>query len=88
MTPNFNNETNSDIIKLLFHYIIKRIKTQQILALLTFGLADALTGAMMMETRSISGEANSIVASIYSNNGLASSQQRSHLPSYLFSQPS
>lgn len=74
MTQNINNETNSDIIKLLFHYIIKRIKTQQILsilALLTFGLGDALTGAMMMETRSISGEANSIVAYIYSNNGLA-----------------
>jgi len=74
MTQNINTETNSDIIKLLFHYIIKRIKTQQILsilALLTFGLGDALTGAMMMETRSISGEANSIVAYIYSNNGLA-----------------
>ena len=74
MIQNINNETNSDIIKLLFHYIIKRIKTQQILsilALLTFGLGDALTGAMMMESRSIGGEANSIVVYIYSNNGLA-----------------
>jgi hypothetical protein len=74
MTQNINNETNYEIITLLFQYIIKRIKTQQILstlALLTFGLGDALTGAMMMETRSIGGEANSIVAYIYSNNGLA-----------------
>lgn len=74
MTRNINNETDSDIIKLLFHYIIKRIKTQQILsilALLTFGLGDAITGAMMMEARSIGGEANSIVANIYSSNGLA-----------------
>lgn len=74
MTHNINNETNSDLIKLLFYYIIKRIKTPQILsilALLTFGLGDALTGAIMMDTRGINGEANSIVAYIYSNNGLA-----------------
>lgn len=72
MRQNINSETNYEIIKLLFQYIIKRIKTQQILsilALLTFGLGDALTGAMMMETRGTSIEANSIVAYIYSNNG-------------------
>jgi len=72
MIQNINNETNYEIIKLLFQYIVKRIKTQQILsilALLTFGLGDALTGAIMMETKGISGEANSIVAYIYSNNG-------------------
>lgn len=72
MRQNINNKTNCEIIKLLFQYIVKRIKTQQILsilALLTFGLGDALTGAIMMETRGIGGEANSIVAYIYSNNG-------------------
>lgn len=73
MTQNINNETNFEIIGLLFQYIVKRIKTQQIisiLVLLTFGLGDALTAAMMMDARGIRGEANPVVSYIYANNGL------------------
>lgn len=73
MTQNINNETNFEIIGLLFQYIVKRIKMQQIisiLVLLTFGLGDALTAAIMMDARGIRGEANPFVSYIYANNGL------------------
>lgn len=73
MTQNMNNETNFEFMKLLFQYIAKHMKTPQILSILvlpTFGLGDALTGAIMMDARGIGGEANPFVSYIYSNNGL------------------
>lgn len=73
MTQNINNESYSEIIRLLYLYIARRIKLPQILsilAILTFGLGDALTGAIMMDIRGYGGEANLIVASIYASQGL------------------
>ena len=73
MTQNINNESYSEIIRLLYLYIARRIKLPQILsilAILTFGLGDALTGAIMMNIRGYGGEANLIVAYIYASLGL------------------
>ncbi len=69
-----NIETIVEIIKLLFQYAIRKIRMQQvlvILVLLTYGLGDALTSAMMMDARSLNGESNLIVSNIYATSGLA-----------------
>jgi hypothetical protein len=73
MAQNINNYSCSEIIRLLYLYIARRIKIPQtlsILAILTFGLGDALTGAIMMDIRGFGGEANLLVAYIYASLGL------------------
>ncbi len=74
MAENVRNESQFEIISLLFRYIEHRIKAQHvllILAFLTFGIGDAVTAAMMMNSRGAIGEANLIAAYIYTNHGLA-----------------
>lgn len=73
MTENVRNETQFEIISLLFRFIVRRINAQHILfilAFLTFGVGDAVTAAVMMDARGISAESNVIVAYIYANHGL------------------
>ncbi len=73
MTENVRNETQFEIIRLLFRFITRRINAQHILfilAFLTFGIGDSLTASMMMDARGISAESNFIAAYIYANHGL------------------
>src|SRR5574337_18596 len=63
-----------EVLRLLFRYIALKINTQHILFLLvlvTFDIGDAVTGALMMDAKSISAEYNIIVRYIYVNYGLA-----------------
>lgn len=69
-----HKEFDFEILKLLFRYITLKTNIQHILfflVLVTFDIGDAVTGALMMDSRGISAEYNFIVRYIYVNHGLA-----------------
>ncbi|VVB95093.1 Uncharacterised protein [uncultured archaeon] len=73
MKGNVRNETNFEIMSLLFRYITRRINAMHILfilAFLTFGIGDGLTSAIMMGKRGVSAESNLFFANMYSSSGL------------------
>ena len=69
-----HKESDLEILRLLFKYVMLKINIQHILfflVLVTFDIGDAVTGALMMDARGISAEYNFIVRYIYVNHGLA-----------------
>ncbi len=74
MNENIKNVTILEIISLLFRFIVRRFNTQHLLfllAFLTFGIGDAVTAAIMMESKGIGIESNPFVVQIYTNYGFA-----------------
>ncbi len=74
MAENARNECQFEVTGLLLRYIAQNVRAQHvllILAFLTFGIGDAVTAAIMMDSRGAIGESNVIAAYIYANHGLA-----------------
>jgi|SRR5659263_210578 len=68
------NESDQDIIRLLFRYVSRKLNFQHFLYFLvfvTFDIGDAVTASMMMDTKGIGAEYNVIAQHIYVNYGLA-----------------
>ncbi len=62
-----------EVLKLLIKYIIYKLNLQRILFLLsflTFGAADGISAAYMIETRGIISEANPLIRFMYASNGI------------------
>jgi len=62
----------AEVLKLLIKYIISRLNLQRILFLLSFlsfGVADGISSAYMIEKRGIIGEANPLIRFMYASNG-------------------
>jgi len=62
-----------EVLKLLIKYIICKLNLQRILFLLsflTFGAADGISAAYMIETRGIISEANPLIRYMYASNGI------------------
>ncbi len=71
---NTQNGSETELIRLIFRYLYSKINIQHILYFLvfiTFDLGDAVTGAIMMDTKGIGAEFNFIIRCIYANHGLA-----------------
>lgn len=74
VNENIKNVTMLEIISLLLRFIARRFNTQHLLfllAFLTFGIGDAVTAAIMMESKGIVTESNPMVVYIYTNYGFA-----------------
>ncbi len=68
------NESELYYLRLLFRYIFRRMNFQHFLyfsVFLTFDIGDAVSAAMMMESRGINSEYNIIVKHIFVNYGLS-----------------
>jgi len=62
----------AEVLKLLIKYIIYKINLQRILFLLsflTFGVADGISAAYMIEKKGVIGEANPLIQFMYSSRG-------------------
>jgi general stress protein CsbA len=73
MVENARNENEVEIICHLVRSISRRINSMHIfciLALITFGMGDALTAAKMMETIGVNAEYNTFISTIYADYGL------------------
>ena len=62
----------AEVLKLLIKYIIYKLNLQKILFLLsflTFGAADGISAAYMIEKRGVIGEANPLIRFMYASSG-------------------
>lgn len=62
----------TEVLKLLIKYIIYKMNLQKILFLLTFlsfGVADGISAAYMIEKRGLMGEANPLIRFMYASSG-------------------
>lgn len=62
----------AEVLKLLIKYIISKLNLQKILFLLsflTFGAADGISAAYMIEKRGVFGEANPLIRFMYASSG-------------------
>lgn len=68
------NELDFDFIRLLARYIFQKLNLQHFLyfmVFVTFDVGDAVSASMMMESRGIGAEYNSLVKNIFINYGLS-----------------
>ncbi len=68
------NESDLDFIGLFFRYLARKLNLQHLLyffVFLTFDIGDAVTASMMMESKGISAEYNTLVQHIFVNYGLS-----------------